>query len=85
MELPEGKLNSLGLHLVFNPNTSMEGIRIFQFATQLYPNSANLYDSLAEAFLFLGEKEKAIENFEKSLELDAQNSNATNRLSQLKK
>jgi len=54
-------------------------------AIKLYPNSANLFDSLAEGYLFVGSKDKAIENFEKSLELNTQNQNAIDRLKQLRK
>ncbi|MBC9794885.1 dienelactone hydrolase family protein [Sinomicrobium weinanense] len=84
-EIPEGHLNHLGLQLVFNPDTSMQGIHVFLLATKLYPNSANLYDSLGEGYLFMGYKEKAIESFKKSLELNSQNPNAINRLEELKK
>lgn len=80
----EGDLNTLGLQLVFNPNRSSQGIDVFKLATTLFPNSFNLYDSLAEGYLYLGDKEKAIESFEKSLELNSQNQNAINRLKQLK-
>ncbi len=83
-EIPEGNLNTLGLQLVFNPNTSSQGIKVFLLATELYPNSSNLYDSLAEGYLFNGNEEKAIESFEKSLELNPQNQNAISRLEQLK-
>ncbi len=83
-EIPEGHLNTLGLQLVFNPRTSSQGIRVFLLATKLYPNSANLYDSLAEGYLFMGKTDEAIASFEKSLELNAQNQNAINRLEQLK-
>lgn len=83
-ELPEGKLNNLGLQLVFNPGTSLQGIQVFLLAIHIYPNSANLYDSLAEAYLFVGEIEQAIGNFEKSLALNAQNQNAIDRLKQLR-
>ena len=82
-KIPEGILNTLGLQLVFNPNTSEQGINVLLFATNLYPNSANLFDSLAEGYLFIGNKEKAIENFKKSLKLNTQNQNAINRLKQL--
>lgn len=83
-ELPEGKLNNLGLQLNYNPETSIQGINVFILATQIYPNSANLFDSLAEGYLFIGDKEKATENFKKSLNLNAQNQNAIDRLKQLK-
>lgn len=84
LELPEGNLNTLGLQLVFNPKTSKQAINVFLLATKLYPNSANLFDSLAEAYLFIDNNEKAIKNFEKSLELNSQNQNAIDRLKQLK-
>ncbi len=83
-EISEGNLNTLGLQLVFNPNKSPQGISVFLLATKIYPNSANLFDSLAEGYLFIDNKEKAIESFKKSLELNSQNQNAINRLKQLK-
>lgn len=84
LELPEGNLNTLGLQLVFNPETSEQGINVILLATSIYPNSANLFDSLAEAYLFIDNKEKAIDNFKRSLELNPQNQNAIDRLNQLK-
>src|SRR5690606_19845926 len=83
-EIPEVHINTLGLQLVFNSNTSLHGIHVFLLATKLYPNSANLYDSLGEGYLFMGRNEKAIESFEKSLELNFQNKNAIKRLEQLR-
>lgn len=85
MEIPEGNLNTLGLQLIFNPNTSEKGIKVLLLATKLYPNSANLFDSLAEAYLFIGNNEKAIANFEKSLKLNSENQNAIDRLKQIMK
>jgi len=84
LELPEWMFNNLGLQLVFNPKTSQSGINIFLLAVSIYPNSANLFDSLAEAYLQVGNKEKAKENFEKSLDLYPENENAIERLKQLK-
>jgi dienelactone hydrolase len=80
---PGWKLNNLGLQLVFRPGKSKEGISVLLFATRLYPSSANLFDSLAEAYLFIGDKEKAREAFERSLGLDAHNENAVRRLKEL--
>ncbi|MEL6810357.1 MAG: alpha/beta hydrolase [Bacteroidota bacterium] len=84
LEFPEGSLNNLGLHLVFNPETSKYGIKIFLLAVSLYPNSSNLYDSLAEGYLFIGDKPNAILNFKKSLALYSNNMNAIKRLEELK-
>lgn len=85
LEIPEGALNNLGLQLVFNPSMAQQGINVFLLATTLYPESANLFDSLAEGYLHLDRKEKAIESFETSLRLDTGNQNAIRRLEQLKK
>jgi tetratricopeptide (TPR) repeat protein len=82
--IPEGNLNTLGLQLIFNPLKATEGIAVFEFATTLYPESANLYDSLAEGFVYLGDIKKAIANFKKSLALNPTNQNAINRLKELK-
>jgi len=84
LKLPEGYLNNLGLQLVFNPETSKQGINVFLLATKIYPNSANLYDSLAEGYLFIGDRDHAIQNFEKSLRLNPKDQNAITRLKQLR-
>jgi tetratricopeptide (TPR) repeat protein len=76
LELPEGKLNSLGLQLLYNKETTPKSIRVFEFATRIYPNSANLFDSLGEAYLYQGDTIAAILNYKKSLELNPQNENA---------
>ena len=81
--LPEGNLNNLGLQLVFNPSTAQQGIDVFLFALSLYPESANLYDSLAEGYLSTGDLEKARDNFKKSLAIYPENQNAINRLKEL--
>ena len=43
-------------------------IAIFQLNTQLYPDSANTYDSLAEAHMKKGDRKKAIELYRKALD-----------------
>lgn len=79
----EWQLNTLGLKLLFNPETSEKSISVFQLAIKLYPKSANLFDSIAEAYLHIGNEKMAITNFKKSLELNAENQNAIDRLKQL--
>ena len=83
--IPEGVLNTLGLQLIFDSSKATEGIAVFEFATTLYPESANLYDSLAEGYAYLGNTKKAIANFKKSLALNPANQNAITRLKQLEK
>ena len=83
LELKEGMLNTLGLRLSFDPNRREQGINVFLLALHIYPGSANLYDSLAEAYLYNKDVKNAIANFKKSLELNPQNQNAINKLKKL--
>ncbi|MDT7831725.1 prolyl oligopeptidase family serine peptidase [Flavobacteriaceae bacterium S356] len=83
LQLQEGMLNTLGLYLSFNPSRMEQGINVFQLALHIYPKSANLYDSLAEAYLYQKDTKNAILNFKKSLELNPQNQNAIDKLKQL--
>ncbi|MBN1270673.1 MAG: tetratricopeptide repeat protein [Candidatus Aminicenantes bacterium] len=48
--------------------------------TDAFPDSANLYDSLGEAYLIQGNKDMAIKNYKKSLELNPDNQNAAKML-----
>ena len=84
LELKEGMLNTLGLRLSFNPSKFNEGLNVFKLALHIYPQSANLYDSLAEAYLYKEDFDNAISNFKKSLALNPENQNAINKLKQLK-
>ncbi len=49
----------------------------------LHPQDANAYDSLGEVYMLKGDKELAIQNYKKSLELDASNDNARQMLAKL--
>jgi tetratricopeptide (TPR) repeat protein len=62
-------------------NKAIEG---FKLNVEAYPQSANVYDSLGEAYLLRGDKEKAIENYQKSLNLDPKSENAKEVLKKLK-
>lgn len=84
LELQEGMLNTLGLRLSFNPEKKRQGYNVFLLALHLYPESANLYDSLAEAYFYHEDYQNAILNYKKSLELNPENQNAIDRLKQLK-
>jgi len=50
-----------------------------------YPESYNAYDSLGEAYMRAGEKDFAIRNYEKSLELNPKNENAKKMLENLRR
>jgi tetratricopeptide (TPR) repeat protein len=60
-----------------------EAIEIFKLNVEQFPKSANVYDSLGEGYMLNGDKELAIKNYKKSLELNPKNTSATNALKKL--
>jgi Tfp pilus assembly protein PilF len=50
---------------------------VFELNVESYPNSFNVYDSLAEAYMNAGDSDHAIEFYEKSLAINPGNTNAT--------
>lgn len=56
---------------------------LFKLNVTYYPESFNVYDSYAEALMKDGQKEAAIINYKKSLELNPTNYNATNMLAKM--
>jgi Tfp pilus assembly protein PilF len=50
-----------------------------------YPNSWNVHDSLAEAYIADGHKELANKSYERSLEINPDNENAKMMLERLRK
>jgi tetratricopeptide (TPR) repeat protein len=78
----ENALNQLGYRLLQEKRNS-DAIAIFKLNVEEYPKSGNTYDSLAEAYMNDGQKQLAIDNYRKSLELDPKNQNAVNKLKEL--
>ncbi len=60
-------------------------IQIFKLIVEVFPQSYNAYDSLGEAYMLNGDRDLAIKNYEKSLELNPDNTNAVNMLKRLEK
>ncbi|HEX8605062.1 MAG TPA: CocE/NonD family hydrolase [Pseudoduganella sp.] len=75
---PDG-INSWGYELQ-RDGMMAESVAIFRFGTQLYPQDANLYDSLGEAQAKAGQREEAIGNYRHSLMLNPKNANAAEQL-----
>jgi pimeloyl-ACP methyl ester carboxylesterase len=71
----EAEMNQLGYRYLQEGKTR-EALRLFTLNVISYPDSWNVYDSLGEAFLKDGQKDKAISNYEKSLKLNPGNENA---------
>jgi tetratricopeptide (TPR) repeat protein len=61
--------NDLGYALLSKGETAT-AIRVFQLNVELYPKSANVYDSLADAYQAAGDKDRAIANYKLALAID---------------
>jgi tetratricopeptide (TPR) repeat protein len=78
----EAELNRLGYDLMRDGKLDA-AIQVFQLNVTAYPQSANVYDSLGEAYANSGDKQRAIANYSKSLELNPQNRHAAEEISRL--
>ena len=81
-DFSEPELNNLGYRLL-RAGKVKEAVEIFKLNVEMYPQGFNTYDSLAEAYESLNERELAITNFKKSLELNPKNTNAVEKLKRL--
>jgi tetratricopeptide (TPR) repeat protein len=80
---PEFALNDLGYALL-GRNKTAEAIAVFRLNVEGFPRSANAHDSLGEAYAAAGDTTRAIASYQRSLELDSTNANATKRLDALR-
>jgi CubicO group peptidase (beta-lactamase class C family) len=78
----EMELNTVGYQLLQMKKVD-EAIAIFKLNVEVFPQAANSYDSLGEAYLTHGDKELAIANYKKTLELNPDNPEATKNLATL--
>jgi len=76
-------LNTLGYRLLRSDRVQ-EAIAIFTLNVEEYPDAWNPYDSLGEAYMAAGELELAIVNYEKSVELNSENTNGIAALERLR-
>lgn len=79
----EAQLNALGYRLL-GMKKIREAIEIFKLNAEAYPRSANVYDSLGEAYMTGGDRELAIRNYRRAVELNPQNTNAAAMLQKLR-
>jgi CubicO group peptidase (beta-lactamase class C family) len=78
----ENRLNAVGYALL-RAKKIPEAIASFKLNAEFYPASWNVYDSLGEAYMTNGDKEPAIANYKKSLELNPKNTNGIEMLKKL--
>ncbi|MHB1048650.1 MAG: serine hydrolase [Bacteroidota bacterium] len=82
--LNEGELNGAGYEFLAQKKFK-EAIALFTLMVESFPRSSNAYDSLGEGYMESGDKENAIKNYEKSVELNPNNDNGKEMLKKLKK
>ncbi|MFY9619552.1 MAG: serine hydrolase [Pyrinomonadaceae bacterium] len=77
-----GRINTLA-YVLMRAKKLNEAIALFKLNVEFYPALAGVYDSLGEGYMTNGDKELAITNYRRSLELDPRNKNAKEKLKQL--
>jgi tetratricopeptide (TPR) repeat protein len=86
-EHPEFKLDEVAVNAwgydLMGENHLPEAIDVLKLNVQVYPGSWNAYDSLGEAYMKSGQKQLAIDNYKKSLELNPANDNGKDKLKEL--
>lgn len=81
--LDEAEVNDWGYRLLA-VNKFADAIGALRINVTMYPKSSNAYDSLGEAYMKNGDRALAIENYQRSLDLDPHNDNAVAMLKKLR-
>jgi CubicO group peptidase (beta-lactamase class C family) len=76
------ELNRAGYQLLGTGRVA-DAIALFELNVEMFPGDGNAYDSLGEAYMVSGNKERAIANYRRSLELTPKNTNAVEMLKKL--
>jgi len=81
-DFTEGSLTQLGFRL-FNADRLADAIAIFKLNAEQFPKSPDVYTSLASAYEKDGQKQLALDNYRKSLELDPKNQHVADHIKKL--
>ncbi len=81
--LSEEEMNALGYEYLISKKVK-EAVAVFKMNVEAFPESWNAYDSFGEAYAAAGEKELAIKNYEKSLQLNPKSQSGIDALKKLK-
>jgi tetratricopeptide (TPR) repeat protein len=81
--LDENTLLQVAYQILFAGKTD-DAIDVFKLQVRDYPKYWNSYDSIGEAYMKAGQKDLAIANYEKSIELKPDNQNGIDRLKKLR-
>lgn len=71
--LSEDDLNELGLRLLYDRKDAGAAVEVLKLNAEQFPRSFNVWDSLGEAYYQSGNREEAVRNYEKSLQLNPDN------------
>lgn len=77
-----GDLNGWG-YMLLEQQRIEDALRVFSENAAYYPDNAYAYDALGEAWLAAGQREEAVQNYRRSLELDPENDNARDMLARI--
>ncbi len=66
-DIPENLINQVGYQLLRGQSQD-RALNLFKLNVELHPNSPNTYDSLAECYLTMGDKQKAREYYELAIQ-----------------
>jgi len=80
----EGKINDIG-NFWYDKNKYAEAIVVFNLYVKAIPNSWNAFNSLAKAYIKNAQTERALICFEKSLEINQDNTYAQEQIEELKR
>ena len=78
----ENEFNLLGYRLLGESRVD-DAIAVFGLNVERFPGSWNVYDSLGEAYAVKGDRERAVELYRRSLELNPGNTNGVQALERL--
>jgi hypothetical protein len=73
--LSEDAINAFGYEIMGN-NKLDDALLVFKLNIECYPNSYNVYDSYGECLMALGKEKEGLEAYQKSLDLNPNNTNA---------
>ena len=81
--LTEEQMNRFGYDLLFSLRRVKDAIEVFKLNVEDHPQSSNAYDSLGEGYAIDGNKELAIKNYQRSIELNPKNTDGIEKLKKL--
>lgn len=84
ISLREDLVNYFGYQFLYTHKDIDKVLFYFKMNVENYPQSSNAFDSLGEVYVESGDKLKAIENYEKALQLDQNNVNSKMMIKKLK-